>query len=212
MTVAPVHLMLIDADEARRDLFRTYLKRQGFLVSAARDAEHAHRLLAGLEFDLIVMDESLPDEGICELTKAPVLWLVARGSTRAGDVIEKPFEPQVLTDRINAVLNRLPPPAPIAPEVLRLGPLTYDIETASLSEGDARVSLTATEIKLMRALADRPGAPLTRAELADAVEADPMSRAVDVQITRLRRKLEADPKMPRYLQTVRGTGYLLAPD
>lgn len=209
---APAHLMLIDGDAERRDLFRTYLKRQGFLVSAARDTDHARRLLAGLDFDLIVMDESEPDEELCDLTRAPIIWLVSAGSPRSGETIAKPFEPQVLTDRINHVLHRRPPPVVVQPKELHLGPLRYDIEQAVLYEGESRLRLTATEVKLMRALAGRPGAPLTRSELADAVNADPASRAVDVQITRLRRKLESDPKMPRYLQTVRGTGYLLAPD
>lgn len=209
---APAHLLLIDGDADRRDLFRTYLKRQGFLVSAARDSDHARRLLAGLEFDLIVMDESEPDEELCDLTQAPAIWLVSGHSSRTGETIAKPFEPQMLTDRINQVLNRRPPPVVVRPKELNLGPLRYVIEQAVLFEGETRLRLTATEVKLMRALAERPGAPLTRSELADAVDADPASRAVDVQITRLRRKLEADPKMPRYLQTVRGTGYMLAPD
>ncbi len=212
MIETPAHLMLIDGDPARRDLFRTYLTRQGFLVSAARDTDHARRLLAGLDFDLIVMDDSQPDESLCDLTKAPVLWLICAGSAQTGETLQKPFEPQALIDRINHVLDRRPPPVVVAPKELRLGARRYIIDQALLMEGDARRALTATEVKLMRLLASRPNAPLTRAELADAVEADPSSRAVDVQITRLRRKLETDQKAPRYLQTVRGTGYMLVPD
>lgn len=212
MIETPAHLMLIDGDPARRDLFRTYLKRQGFLVSAARDTDHARRLLAGLDFDLIVMDDSQPDEDLCDLTRAPVLWLICAGSAHTGETLQKPFEPQALIDRINHVLDRRPPPVVVAPKELRLGTRRYIIDQALLMEGDARRALTATEVKLMRLLASRPNAPLTRAELADAVEADPSSRAVDVQITRLRRKLETDQKAPRYLQTVRGTGYMLVPD
>lgn len=211
MTEAPAHLLLVDADAPRRDLFRDYLRGEGFLVSAAQDADHARRLLGGLDFDLVVIDENEPDAAIRALSRAPVIWLVSEGTARAGEVLVKPFEPQVLTDRINRVLDRRPPPVVIAPRELRLGRLRYVIEAGALYDGEMPVNLTSTEVKLMRALAARPGGPLTRSELADAVGADPMSRAVDVQITRLRRKLEDDPKVPRHLQTVRGTGYLLSP-
>lgn len=207
-----VHVLLVDPDETKRGLLKTFLGRHGFLVSAARDLDHAGRLLAGLDFDLIVLEDAREAAGLVQATSAPVLWLVSAGEKRPGEVLEKPFEPTALIDRINLMLDRRPPPEASAPKVLRFGPFTYDVETAVLMEGEARVRLTATEVKLIRALADRPGAPLTRSELADAVNADPSSRAVDVQITRLRRKLEPNPKMPKVLQTVRGTGYVLVVD
>lgn len=210
--LADVHLLLVDPDETRRGLLKTFLGRQGFLVSAARDGEHAGRLLGGLEFDLVILEERAGSETLRLTIRAPVLWLVAPGRTPEGEALEMPFEPPVLIERINLMLDRRPPPAEAGPVLLRLGPFTYEIGTGVLRDGAERIGLTATETKLMRALAARPGAPLTRAELADAVEADPASRAVDVQITRLRRKLEPDPKMPRVLQTVRGTGYMLVAD
>ncbi|MAM63250.1 response regulator transcription factor [Maritimibacter sp. UBA3975] len=212
MTGGDAHILLVDPQEEKRALLRTYLGRHGFLVSAARDVDHAARLLAGLDFDLILMEDVAEAQALCELTRAPVLWLVAAGETRSGEVLSKPFEPQALVDRVNQMLDRRPPPAETAPKVLRFGPFTYDIASGDLCEGEVRVRLTGTEVKLMRALTDRPGAPVTRAELADAVEADPASRAVDVQVTRLRRKLEPNPRMPKVLQTVRGTGYMLVTD
>ncbi|WP_328794216.1 response regulator transcription factor [Maritimibacter harenae] len=203
------HLMLVDPNETRRGLLKTFLGRNGFLVSAARDVDHAARLLAGLDFDLVILDQVEGAENLGEQTAAPVLWLVPEGETHAGETLRKPFEPQALIDRINTMLDRRPEPAETGPKELQLGPLTYDVEAAVLKQGDKRIGLTATEVKLMRALAARAGAPITRAELADEVEADPTSRAVDVQITRLRRKLEPNPKAPKVLQTVRGTGYML---
>lgn len=207
--LAPAHLLLIDPDEVKRDLLRKFLGRQGFLVSAARDCGHAARLLEGLDFDLIVVEAS---EEVILPERTPVISLVDAGAKARGETLEKPFEPATLVERINTVLDRMPPPEEDKPEVLRFGPFRYTVETAVLAKGGERVKLTATEVKLMRALARRPSAPITRAELADEVEADPMSRAVDVQITRLRRKIERDPKNPTFLQTVRGTGYMLALD
>ena len=212
MSQPDAHLLLVDPDETKRGLLKTFLGRHGFLVSAARDVDHAQRLLSGLDFDLIVLEDVAEAAPLCDQTEAPALWLVAAGETREGEVLSKPFEPPALIDKINQMLDRRPPPESAAPKVLRMGPFTYDIEAGVLTQGEARVRLTATEVKLMRALAARPNAPITRSELADVVDADPASRAVDVQITRLRRKLEPNPKMPKVLQTVRGTGYMIVAD
>jgi len=236
MTTAPdAHLLIVDDDERIRTLLRKFLVRHGFLVSVARDAAHARRVLSGLEFDLIVMDVMMPGEDGISLTRAlretmatPILLLTARGETDdrikgfeagADDYLPKPFEPKELLLRINAILRRMPEPVPVseAPKVLSLGPCRYDIERGELWQGDQIVRLTATENQLMRIFAARPAEPVTRGELVDDLGrggdiGQAQERAVDVQITRLRRKIEADPKQPRYLQTVRGAGYMLAPD
>lgn len=227
------HLLVVDDDERIRGLLQKFLARQGFLVSAARDAAHARRLLEGLEFDLIVLDVMLPGEDGVSLTRAlrediatPILLLTAKGETEdrikgfeagADDYLGKPFEPKELLLRINAILRRVPPPdlAAASVKVLRLGDVRYDMERAELWEGDQLVRLTATEAKLMRIFSANPGEPLSRTRLVEDLGRDggqSMERAVDVQITRLRRKLEADPKQPRYLQTVRGAGYMLVTD
>lgn len=233
MTGPDVHLLIVDDDERIRVLLQKFLIRNGFLVSAARDAGHARRILTGLDFDLIVLDVMMPGEDGISLTRdlrqtsrTPILLLTAKGETEdriagleagADDYLVKPFEPKELLLRINAILRRMPetPEDQSMPKVLSLGPLRYDIERAELWQGEEQVRLTATEGQLMRIFAARPGEAVSRSQLVEELGRDggqSQERAVDVQITRLRRKLEGDPKQPRYLQTVRGAGYMLAPD
>ncbi len=227
------HLLIVDDDERIRGLLRKFLARHGFLVSVARDAAHARRVLAGLEFDLIVMDVMMPGEDGVALTRSlrtslqtPILLLTARGETEdriagleagADDYLAKPFEPKELLLRINAILRRMPEPEPetVMPKVLQMGPVRFDIERSELMRGTDPIRLTATEVQLMRIFSEHLRQPVTRAKLVEDLGRDrgqAQERAVDVQITRLRRKIEADPKQPRYLQTVRGEGYMLAPD
>jgi len=213
---APAHLLVAEADPRLRDLLRQYLKSQGFLVSAARDADHAGRLLAGLDFDLILLDDSMAGAETFS-PGGPVLRLVTSGGKApgAGEWIAKPFEPKTLCEKINTILDRRPPPAKVVAREVRMGEMRFDIETGRLSRAGAPLRLTATEGQLLRALAADLGQPVGRGELVarlgrEGVQAK--ARAVDVQITRLRRKLEDDPKTPRYLQTVRGAGYMLVGD
>ncbi len=227
------HLLIVDDDERIRLLLRKFLARNGFLVSVARDAAHARRVLSGLEFDLIVMDVMMPGEDGVELTKSlretiqtPILLLTAKGETEdrikgleagADDYLAKPFEPKELLLRINAILRRMPEPEPenIAPKVLHMGPVRFDIERSELMQGEDLIRLTATEVQLMRIFSEHLREPVSRTKLVEDLGRDKgqaQERAVDVQITRLRRKIEMDPKQPRYLQTVRGEGYMLAPD
>ncbi|MGP6088114.1 response regulator [Antarctobacter jejuensis] len=233
MSEHDAHLLIVDDDERIRGLLQKFLIRNGFLVSAARDAAHARRLLGGLDFDMIVLDVMMPGEdgvsltrGIRETSQTPILLLTARSETEdrikgleagADDYLAKPFEPKELLLRINAILRRMPEVAPedSAPKLLMLGDIRYDIERGELWQGEELIRLTATESQLMRIFSARPGEALSRAQLVEELGRDKgqaQERAVDVQITRLRRKLEADPKQPRYLQTVRGAGYMLAPD
>ncbi len=227
------HLLIVDDDERIRGLLQKFLIRNGFLVSAARDAAHARRILSGLDFDLIVLDVMMPGEdgisltkGIRETSTTPILLLTARAETEdriagleagADDYLAKPFEPKELLLRINAILRRMPEPVADdgAPKYLSLGPIRYDTERGEMWRGEDLVRLTSTEIQLMKIFASRPGEPLSRSQLVEELGRDrgqSQERAVDVQITRLRRKLEDNPKQPRYLQTVRGAGYMLAPD
>lgn len=234
------HLLIVDDDDRIRDLLKKFLLRQGFLVTAARDAAQARRLLAGLAFDLLVLDVMMPGESGLELTRAlrdpsgmatqvPVILLTARSETRdrisgleagADDYLPKPFEPRELVLRINAILRRAPRPEAtrIAPAVLHLGRMRYEPATGELQDGAGPVRLTQTESALLRILAACPGQVVSREQLVELLNRDrgpgveaTQERAVDVQMTRLRRKLEPDPRRPRYLQTVRGEGYLLAP-
>ncbi|MDF1872752.1 response regulator [Vannielia sp.] len=227
------HLLIVDDDERIRGLLKKFLLRHGFIVTNARDAAHARRLLAGLEFDLIVLDIMMPGETGIELTTSlretlatPILLLTAKGETEdriagleagADDYLPKPFEPKELLLRINAILRRIPSEGPLdsLPKVLSLGPVRYDVSRGEMWRGEEMVRLTATESALMRIFSAQPGNAVSRTKLVEDLGRDDgqaQERAVDVQITRLRRKIESDPKQPRYLQTVRGEGYMLAPD
>ncbi|MEM9433340.1 MAG: response regulator [Pseudomonadota bacterium] len=227
------HLLIVDDDERIRELLQQFLNRHGFWTTVARDADHARKLLAGLDFDLIVLDVMMPgDDGITftrqmrESLSTPILLLTAKGESTdriagleagADDYLPKPFEPKELLLRINAILRRVPKDdlAETKPKTLSLGEIHYDMERGELWHGEDMVRLTATEIALMRIFAARPGEPISRSKLVEDLGRDggqSQERAVDVQITRLRRKIENDPKQPRYLQTVRGAGYMLAPD
>ena len=231
------HLLIVDDDERIRELLQKFLVRHGFLVSAARDAAHARRLLSGLEFDLIVLDVMMPGEDGVSLTNSlrpkldtPILLLTAKGEIEdrivgleagADDYLAKPFEPKELLLRINAILRRMPAEEPVSetPSVLTLGDIQYAIERGELWRGEELVRLTATESQLMRIFSAKPGEAISRTQLVEdlgrgggRVGGGSQERAVDVQITRLRRKIENDPKQPRYLQTIRGSGYMLASD
>jgi two-component system phosphate regulon response regulator OmpR len=238
MTDTQAHLLVVDDDERIRGLLQKFLIRNGFLCSVARDAAQARRLLAGLDFDMLVLDVMMPGENGITLTRdlrqrsqMPILLLTAKGETAnriegleagADDYLVKPFEPKELLLRINAILRRVPQakPAEVAPKVLHMGPVRYDMERGELWRGTDLIRLTATEAALMRLFSAQPGLPITREKLvgdlgragAEETGAGAQERAVDVQITRLRRKLEEDPRQPRYLQTVRGEGYMLQPD
>ena len=212
------HLLVVDDDERIRGLLQKFLMRNGFLVTIARSAGQARRLLQGLDFDLVVLDVMMPGEDGIELTRelrsrmaVPILLLTARGETAsriegfeagADDYLVKPFEPKELLLRINAILRRVPQVrAEPGPRVLHLGAVRYDIDRGELWRGTEPVRLTATEAQLMRVFAASPGTPVGRDRLVgdlrpeDGAEIEKNSdRAVDVQITRLRRKIEADPK------------------
>ena len=222
------HLLVVDDDDRIRDLLREYLARAGFRVTVAPDAAKASRFMETFDFDLIVLDVMMPGEDGFSFTRrlrarsgdqTPVLLLTARGgaedrieglSLGADDYLAKPFEPQELLLRIEAILRRAGPrEAP--PKTLSLGACEFDAERGELTRGGDPIRLTEAEVELLRRLAKAANAPVDRLELARGT-ADATGRAVDVQVTRLRRKIEDDPKNPRYLQTVRGVGYRLAPD
>lgn len=225
-----LHLLIVDDDERIRFLLQKYLIKNGFLVSVAKDAGQARRILDGLVFDLIIMDVMMPGEDGVSLTQylrekenTPILLLTAKGETvdrikgleaGADDYLVKPFEPKELLLRLSAILRRAPVAEHISvePRVMHLGEVSYDADRGELWKGDERIRLTATESQLMRIFSNNRRAPLSRTKLVEQLGrsgGQAQERAIDVQITRLRRKIEVDPKQPRYLQTVRGAGYML---
>ncbi len=225
-------VLVVDDDARLRALLSRYLQENGFRVSTAESAAEARDRLEFLQPDLIVMDVMMPGETGLELTEAhrrdnavtPILLLTARGAPEdriagfeagADDYLPKPFDPRELVLRIRALLRRAAPPAP-PPEAptgpLALGPLHFDRARGELRGPAGQVRLTGGEVALLAALAARPNEVLTREDIAAALEMDEAGeRAIDVQVTRLRRKIEADPREPRFLHTVRGRGYILKP-
>ncbi len=224
------HLLVVDDDSRLRDLLRRFLEREGFRVTVAPDAVEARRLLKAMQFDLIVLDVMLPGESGLELTEAvrrerdiPVVLLTARGAPEdriagfergADDYLAKPFEPRELLLRIRTILRRLSAAAASAASAgpVRLGDAVFDPARGLLTRHGEPVRLTSGEAALLAALAARAGETLTREDLAAALgQEDQGERAIDVQVTRLRRKIERDPREPAFLQTVRGRGYVLRP-
>ncbi len=237
LALAP-HILVVDDDTRLRGLLARYLGEQGIIVTTARDAEDARAKLKSLAFDLMVLDVMMPGESGFELTRSlrhadrtqqkprhplPILLLTAKGETDdriegleagADDYLMKPFEPRELRLRIDAILRRAAKPEKAGKKELRLGRWIYDIERNELKSESEIVTFTGMEAALMRALADAPGQVLSREALAERSTAGQAinDRTIDVQVTRLRRKIETDAKNPRYLVTVRGEGYTLRPD
>ncbi len=223
------HILVVDDDRRLRQLLQRYLTEQGFRVTVGADAMEARRKLESFAFDLLILDIMMPGEDGISLTRAlrnasavPILLLTAMGETSdrirglesgADDYLTKPFEPRELVLRVNAILRRAPQPEPpAAPRPVSFGGYSFDPTSSTLLRDGDPVYLTAVETALLKALARWPGRPVSRNGLAMASGGDAAGRTVDVQMTRLRRKIEEDPRRPRHLQTVRGTGYVLVVD
>ena len=227
------HILVVDDDIRLRELLRRYLADHEFLVTTAAHAAQARTILEVLAFDLLILDIMMPGESGLELAKhlrqgtgqgrsLPILLLTARGETEdrisgleagADDYLSKPFEPRELVLRINAILRRMAPPPTRAllPEI-SLGKWRFDSSRDELRAGEEFIHLTEMEANLLRILAAEPGVAISREQLAVRSKAEVNDRTIDVQITRLRRKIEIDAKAPRYIVTVRGEGYMLLPD
>ena len=223
---AKPHILVVDDDTRLRDLLKTFLRDQGFAVTPAIHAADARRKLALFRFDLMVLDVMMPGETGVEFAHAlgadapPILLLTAMGEPSdrisgleagADDYLVKPFEPRELVLRINAILRRATSPEERRSAV-SFGEYRFDPEGGRLQKGDEAIALTTGERELLRALALKSGEPVSRAELAKALGAGASERSVDVQVTRLRKKIEAESGKPLYLQTVRGAGYVLHKD
>lgn len=221
------HILVIDDDDRLRGLLQQYLSEHGFMVSTATTADDARKKLASLDFDLLVLDIMMPGETGLEFTKSlrkssnvPILLLTAMGETEtrieglengADDYLVKPFEPKELMLRINSILRRSGAPEGISQGVTRLGDVQFDLERELLLRGEEVIPLTSTERQLLKTLASHPGTVFSREDLVELSDGE-STRTVDVQVTRLRRKIEADPRNPRYIHTVRGKGYVLRGD
>jgi two-component system phosphate regulon response regulator OmpR len=229
MSADAPHILLVDDDARLAQLAGRFLAEQGFRVTRAASAGEAREKLGFMDFDLMVLDVMMPGETGLELTAGlrgerapamPILLLTARDTPEdivagfeagADDYLGKPFDPRVLVARIRAMLRRAAPPAlPAGP--VQMGQALFDPERGELVSQSARVRLTGSELALLTAFAARPHEVLSREALAGVLGLDDVNeRAIDVQVTRLRRKIEPDPREPRFLLTVRGKGYSLKP-
>jgi two-component system, OmpR family, phosphate regulon response regulator OmpR len=223
------HLLVVDDDARLRELLRRYLSDNGFRVTLAADGPEARANLASFAFDLIVLDVMMPGESGLDLTSslrgktpagAPILLLTARGEPEdrvnglehgAADYLAKPFEPRELVLRIRNIIERRGT-LEEGERTVRFGAFHFDPARGELFRGEEIVRLTAAEGGLLASLAAHAGEAVSREDLSQSAQFSGNIRNVDVQMTRLRRKIEADPRYPRYLQTVRGTGYALKPE
>jgi two-component system, OmpR family, phosphate regulon response regulator OmpR len=220
------HILVVDDDDRLRSLLKRYLAQQGHDITTARDAATARRLLQTLAFDLIILDVMMPGEsGLSMLdglrqqrATTPILLLTALGEAGdridglrrgADDYLAKPFEPEELALRIQSILRRATPETPV--DEVRLSGQVFNVPKGELRRDGRLVRLTESETQLLKILASRAGATVSRQELATLASAG-VERSVDVQVTRLRRKIEPNPREPVHLQTVRGVGYRLAGD
>ena len=224
MSEITYNLLVVDDDERIRNLLSQYLIKEGFIVSTASGAEQARKKIQLLKFDLIILDIMMPGDDGLTLTKEirdnsdiPIILLTAKSGTDskiegleigADDYLTKPFNPKELLLRVLSILKRSKSEENIDNEIF-FGDYTLNIEKRELTKAKDRVYLTDREMNLLIALAKSPGQPLNREKLAGI---DEPGRSVDVGINRLRRKIEKDPRMPLWLQTVRGEGYILRPD
>ncbi|MEM7429443.1 MAG: response regulator transcription factor [Pseudomonadota bacterium] len=226
ITDESAHILVVDDDRRIRDLIKSYLCERGFRVSTAGDASAARQAMEGLSFDLLVLDVMMPGESGLDLARSlregsavPILILSALAEPdnridgfRSGgdDYLAKPFEPEELVLRIQSILRRSEIAKPV-PSEIKLGESRFHVERGELRRDGDVIRLTTREQELLRLFAKRPGEPISRSDLSQN-GADESARAVDVQINRLRRKIEPDPAAPTYLQTVRGAGYILYTD
>ena len=221
------HLLVVDDDERLRALLQRYLSSNGFRVSVAANAADARTLMKSMAFDLLILDVMMPGESGFDLTASvrasssvPILMLTAKGDAAdrieglergADDYLPKPFEPRELVLRVSALLRRAAPPPRTAHSVINMGECVYDPERGQLRRKGKPVRLTSSENALLQLFAANVGRSFSRTDLCVRLGVT-LERSIDVQVTRLRRKIEEDPKLPLYLQTVRGVGYVLVPD
>lgn len=220
------HLLIVDDDDRIRDLLKQYLSREGHSVTTAADAAAARKLFQTFSFDLAIFDIMMPGEDGLSLLKAlrddgndtPVLLLTARGQSSdrieglrlgADDYLPKPFEPEELALRTAAIIRRTHVPPP--PEEVEMSGLVFDPTKGLLTGPSGNIRLTDSELQLLTYLSRHPGEPISREDLADRTS-NGTERSIDVQVTRLRKKIEPDPRNPIHIQTVRGIGYRLMPD
>lgn len=220
------HLLVVDDDQRLRELLSKYLSENGFEVTTVDGAFSARKVIEAFQFDLIILDVMMPGETGMELTKSlksagfdvPILMLTAMGEIEnrimglelgVDEYLPKPFEPKELLLRITAVLRRVQATTKTEQEEIQIGAFNFNSLKKTLRKGNENIPLTTTESNMLKILVDHVGQEISREQLMELIGVQTTPRTIDVQITRLRKKLEQDPKKPRFLQTIRNKGYIL---
>lgn len=220
------HILVVDDDTRLRSLLTRFLRESGFMVSSAKGAPEAREIMKQYKFDLLIVDIMMPGESGLEFLEklreednVPVILLTAMGESSdringlecgADDYLPKPFEPKELVLRIKNILKRTPQEGTVANSKLNLGLCWYDLDKKELTDKKGQViHITPVEQAMLSMLGQKSGQIFSRDKLAELLGAGQGPRSIDVQVTRLRKKIEKDSKNPRYLQTVRGKGYML---
>ena len=216
------HILIVDDDDRIRDLVKEYLVENNFLVSTARDALDAKKKLEIIKFDILILDIMMPGESGLSLTKevkknnsTPIILLTAKGETEerieglevgADDYLGKPFDPKELLLRINNILNKIQ--IPILPEEIYIGDALINLKKLNIKMNNKVKKINPQEKKILEKMLETPGKVFSRDDIGKIISIT-KERTIDVMITRLRQKIESSPKNPKYLQTIRGSGYVL---
>jgi two-component system phosphate regulon response regulator OmpR len=216
------HILIVDDDDRIRDLVKEYLVENNFLVSTARDALDAKKKLEIIKFDILILDIMMPGESGLSLTKevkknnsTPIILLTAKGETEerieglevgADDYLGKPFDPKELLLRINNILNKIQ--IPILPEEIYIGDALINLKKLNIKMNNKVKKINPQEKKILEKMLETPGKVFSRDDIGEIISIT-KERTIDVMITRLRQKIESSPKNPKYLQTIRGSGYVL---
>ena len=216
------HILVVDDDDRIRDLVKQYLEENKFLVTTAKDAEDAKEKLKIIKFDILILDIMMPGESGLTLTREikkkgpiPIILLTAKGEVKdritglefgADDYLGKPFEPKELLLRIKNILNKTQ--KPILPEEIYVGNVIINLKKLSIKANNKTIKINPQEKRVLGKMLEFPGKVFSRDDIKKIVNIN-KERTIDVMITRLRQKIESNPKNPKYLQTIRGSGYVL---
>ncbi|MBA1338495.1 MAG: two-component system, OmpR family, phosphate regulon response regulator OmpR [Pelagibacterales bacterium] len=216
------HILVVDDDDRIRDLVKEYLERNDFLVTTAFDAFEAKKKMEIIKFDIIILDIMMPGKSGLSLTKEikkesimPIILLTAKGETTdrvkglelgADDYLGKPFEPMELLLRIKNILNKVK--KPLLPEKIYIGNVLINLKQMNIQDNKKNIKINPQEKKVLEKMLEAPGKVFSRNDIGKIINIS-KERTIDVMITRLRQKIESNPKNPKYLQTIRGSGYVL---
>ena len=216
------HIMVVDDDDRIRELVKQYLEENNFLVTSAKNASDAKKKLEIIKFDILILDIMMPGESGLSLTKevkrnnpTPIILLTAKGETRdrieglelgADDYLSKPFEPKELLLRIKNILDKTKKTA--LPEEIYIGNALVNLSKLNIKINNQRKKINTAEKKVLEKMLESPGKVFSRDDIGKIINIS-KERTIDVMVTRLRQKIESDPKNPKYLQTIRGSGYVL---